>query len=559
MELTGRSIELRNNISDYLNAQGLWRHNHLAEPKFTALIELDLASIELSVAGPHQPHQWFKLADTAKSFQENVEQTKEKEYYEPAFGEALTDGAIAIASITSCTNTANPRQMIQAALLARNARNHNLKPKPWLKTSLSPGSRVVADYLAEADLLDDFAALGFDIVGFGCMTCIGNSGALEPHMETFADQGLETVVVLSGNRNFQSRVNPKVQVGYLMSPALVVAYSLAGTINIDIEEEPLSKAGQGDSIYLSDIMPSDEEVEAILVQVIKPELFERRNESLWDGTHHWQALAAAGSIQFDWNPQSTYIRRPIYLETMAREPVDSLDINNAHVLLVLGDNITTDHISPASAIPLNSQAGQWLTEQGESASDLNQYSTRRSNHEVMMRGSFVNPSLQNQLLDSQPAEGGWATAIHGNVQRVYDAALSYVEQGLPLVIFAGWNYGAGSSRDWAAKSQATLGIKAVIAQSFERIHRSNLIGMGVFPIEFLQGESAELLNLKGDELFNIRGLDTLTLGNNTVYLEIVRSPAFTCIYKLNLTIDVQQELQYLKHGGILPSIVRDVL
>jgi aconitate hydratase len=568
MRLTGRDDDTLAKIDAYLEIQSLWRHDDAPEPQFTEVIDLDLDAIEVSVAGPHQPHQWRKLADAASSFRQEImgegrdliatSSDNGKVYFEPSFGEPVTHGVISIAAITSCTNTANPSQMIQAGLLARNARARGLQPKPWVKTSLSPGSQVVADYLESAKLLGDFSALGFDLAGFGCMTCIGNSGKLEPHMEDFADDGLKTVVVLSGNRNFEGRVNPKVQIGYLASPALVVAYALAGTINTDIQREPLGQDASGNNVYLHDLMPDEEEVNALVAQTVLPELFRKRNATLWDGTHHWQQLSAVGSVQFPWDPASTYLRRPIYLQGVNPSPRASLAIKGAKPLMVLGDNVTTDHISPASAIPSESQAGEWLLERGEAIDDLNQYSTRRSNHEVMMRGAFVNRAVQNELLADQPAPGGWAKSASGEVMRVYDAALTYVEQGIPLLIFAGFNYGAGSSRDWAAKAQATLGVKAVVARSFERIHRSNLIGMGVFPIEFPVGKTSADLALDGSESLDLDGLDQLKVGVNPIQLLIIRGDqkqAFDVVLK----IDSTQEILYLRQGGILPYVVRKVV
>ena len=465
LELTGRSSQLRQKVISYMSAQSLWRRDDLQEPQFDELIELDLASIEPSVAGPHQPHQRQKLSDAAASFRNEVlgganliAGPAAQLFFEPSFGEPITHGAVVMAAITSCTNTANPSQMIQAGLLARNARKSGLARKPWVKTSLSPGSQVVADYLKQADLLEDFSALGFDLAGFGCMTCIGNSGTLEEHVEVFADQGLKGVVVLSGNRNFEGRVNPKVPAGYLASPALCVAYAIAGTIDIDLDTQPLTHGSDGQPVYLRDLMPSDVEVAAQVLEVVKPEFFQRRLATVWDGTHHWQALSAKGSVQFPWNPQSTYLRRPQYLADIQAEPKTSLAISGARALMVLGDNVTTDHISPAGAIPANSLAGQWLLERGEDPQDLNQYSTRRSNHEVMLRGAFTNRSVKNRLLDeNHTGLGAWAwNADHSECLPLFMAAKSYAEQHLPMVMFAGINYGAGSSRDWAAKAQACL-------------------------------------------------------------------------------------------------------
>jgi aconitate hydratase len=566
LELSGRSPELCRKVAAYMNAQPLWRHDGDAEPAFDELIELDLASIEPSVAGPHQPHQRQPLSAAAASFHREVlggdsliVGPSAQWFDEPSFGEPITHGAVVISAITSCTNTANPAQMIQAGLLARKARELGLKRKPWVKTSLSPGSRVVADYLGEADLLEDFSALGFDLAGFGCMTCIGNSGQLEEHVERFADQGLKGVVVLSGNRNFEGRVNPKVPAGYLASPALCVAYALAGTIDIDLQSQPLARTAEGREIYLRDLMPSDEEVALLQGRVVKPAFFQQRLAEVWDGTHHWQALSAEGSVQFPWSPDSTYLRRPRYLEQIQAAPKASLAIRDARVLMVLGDNVTTDHISPAGAIPADSLAGRWLLKRGEDPQDLNQYSTRRSNHEVMLRGAFTNRSVQNRLFgDDQPGSSAWAwNAARTERLPLYHAAESY--QGTPLVVFAGINYGAGSSRDWAAKAQALLGVRAVVARSIERIHRSNLIGMGVAPLLFKAGQQVEDLQLDGSEQLDFLGLDELGVGHNAITLVIRRAGAEAQQVELDLRLDSQQEIRYLANGGVLPYVIRKVV
>jgi aconitate hydratase len=421
---------------------------------------------------------------------------------------------------------------------------------------LSPGSRVVADYLRASGLLDDLAALGFDLTGFGCMTCIGNSGQLESHVQAFCKEGLRGVVVQSGNRNFEGRVNPSVGAGYLASPALIIAYAIAGTIDIDIEHAPLGQDQTGKDVLLRDLMPSDDEVKSLIAQFVTPDLFQSRKQTLWDGTPHWQTLNAQRSTRFCWEPKSTYIRRPQYLSAIQPEPAASLAIRDARVLLVLGDNVTTDHISPAGAIPPDSLAGRYLIEQGESPFDLNQYSTRRSNHEVMLRGAFTNRAVVNQMLGpKQPGKGAWAyTADRWTTLPVYEAALTYAAQGIPLVIVAGRNYGAGSSRDWAAKVQALLGVKAVIAYSFERIHRSNLIGMGVFPMEFASAEGLGEQIPTGQELLSFEGLDAIKVGTNSITLYISDR-----VIPLGLRIDSRQELEYLRNGGILPFVIRRVL
>lgn len=566
LTLSGRSPELCRQVVAYMTAQPLWRRDDLPQPQFDELIELDLASIEPSVAGPHQPHQRQSLSAAGASFRKEVlggegliAGPAAAEFFEPSFGQAISHGAVVMSAITSCTNTANPSLMIQAGLLARRARALGLQRKPWVKTSLSPGSQVVADYLGEAGLLEDFSALGFDLAGFGCMTCIGNSGKLEEHVEAFADQGLKGVVVLSGNRNFEGRVNPKIPAGYLASPALCVAYAIAGSIAIDLGRDALGQDRAGRPVFLHDLMPSDAEVAAEVARVLKPEFFRQRLATVWDGTHHWQALSAEGSVQFPWSPQSTYLRRPQYLADIQAEPKSSLAISGARALMVLGDNVTTDHISPAGAIPANSLAGQWLLDRGEDPQDLNQYSTRRSNHEVMLRGAFTNKSVKNLLLgDVQPGQGAWArSADHEQVLPLYEAAKTYA--GTPLVVFAGINYGAGSSRDWAAKAQALLGVRAVVARSVERIHRSNLIGMGVVPLQFRDGQGVEDLQLDGSEALDFVGLDDLRVGDNPVLLVIRRADGRCEEVELGVRIDSQQEISYLRHGGVLPYVVRKVV
>ncbi|MFK0095779.1 aconitate hydratase AcnA [Pseudomonas sp. NPDC090592] len=566
LKLTGRSEALCLQAASYMHVQNLHRRDELPEPEFDELIELDLASIEPSVAGPYQPHQRQPLSRSGPSFKDEVlgggnliAGPKAEQFFEPSFGQPISHGAVVISAITSCTNTANPAQMIQAGLLARNARRLGLQRKPWVKTSLSPGSQVVADYLAEADLLQDFSALGFELAGFGCMTCIGNSGKLEEHVETFADQGLKGVVVLSGNRNFEGRVNPKVPAGYLASPALCVAFAITGNIDTDLTQDALGYDAQGNPVYLHDLMPSDEEVAALVARVVKPEFFRQRLATVWDGTHHWQTLSAEGSLQFPWDARSTYLRRPQYLADIQAEPKASLAIQGARPLMVLGDNVTTDHISPAGAIPANSQAGEWLLERGEDPQDLNQYSTRRSNHEVMLRGAFTNKSVKNRLLgEEQPGPGAWAwNADRSQRQPLYDAAKSFADT--PMVIFAGINYGAGSSRDWAAKAQALLGVRAVVARSIERIHRSNLIGMGVLPLLFEAGQGVEDLHLDGSEHFDFIGLDELGVGDNRVGMVVHRASGQRDEIQLIARIDSLQEIRYLSNGGVLPYVIRKVV
>ncbi|AOB32544.1 aconitate hydratase [Bordetella sp. H567] len=561
LALSGRSDDQRERVRAYLQVQGLWRRDDMPEPRFDAVIPLDLATVQRSVAGPHQPHERQPLARAGASFTERLGVAQDKAV--PADGgvpvpaERPTDGAVLVAAITSCTNTANPLLMLQAGLLARRARERGLRRKPWVKTSLSPGSRTVGDYLAEAGLLQDLEALGFGLVGFGCMTCIGNSGGLAATADAMVDQGLRGVAVLSGNRNFEGRVNPKLPAGYLASPALVVAYAIAGNIRIDLEHEPLGTDTSGRPVWLRDLLPSDEEVAALASQVLRPALFQRRVATVWAGTPQWQALSAPSSVRYGWDPDSTYLRRPRYLESVARQAPPLAALRGARALLVFGDNVTTDHISPAGTIPAASAAGKWLLARGEATQDLNQYSTRRSNHEVMLRGAYTNKAVNNQLVGERGGAGAWAwDADRREVLPVYDAAATYAGRGIPLLVFAGWNYGAGSSRDWAAKAQALLGVRAVVARSFERIHRSNLIGMGVLPLVFTGDDHAQQLGLDGTESFDLLGLDALAVGDNTLTLRLHRADGARQDLRVSLRLDAEQEIRYLAHGGVLPYVVR---
>lgn len=567
LQLTGRSDEHIERIRRYLQAQRLWRHDSMPEPEFDDVVDLDLANVKRSMAGPFQPHQRQDLSRVRRSFDEQVtafaasDGKNSVELQWPASSAELDNGSVVIAAITSCTNTSNPYSMIQAGLLARNARRYKLAPKPWVKTSLSPGSRVVADYLNASGLLADFAAVGFDLTGFGCMTCIGNSGRLESHIEKLADGGFKGVAVLSGNRNFAGRVNPKVPATYLASPALVVVYSLVGTLNIDVEADPIARDATGENIYLRDLMPSDEQVADMVNTYLRKEDFQARARSVWKGTAQWAEIHAVASTLFDWDSGSTYLRRPQYLEGITKEPDAVESLRGARVLMQLGDNVTTDHISPAGAIPITSQAGRWLLEHGENPTDLNQYSTRRSNHEVMIRGAYTNRAIKNKIVGTQNGrEGGQAWNVsRSEVLPVYEASISHLEHNIPLIIIAGINYGAGSSRDWAAKVQSLLGVRAVIAQSFERIHRSNLIGMGVYPIEFTEDFDPASLVLQGDEEMDIDGLRALHPGVNDLRSVVKRAGEVVRLLNLTLRIDSDQEIRYLDHCGILPFVIRKLL
>ncbi|MDX2939363.1 aconitate hydratase AcnA [Streptomyces ipomoeae] len=562
LRLSGREEEHVRLVDAYLTAQGLKRTDDRPVPHYDQLLDLDLGTVEPSVAGPNLPHQRLPLSRVPASFRQAGGRTTTEA---DMFGEPLPDGPVAIASITSCTNTANPALIVRAGLIAERAVRAGLTAKPWVKTSLSPGSRVVEEYLREAGLLPALEKTGFHIVGFGCMTCIGNSGPLHPAMEDLAEKGAtEPVAVLSGNRNFAGRVNPRVSLSYLASPPLVVAYALAGSVLHDFDDEPLGTDHEGCPVFLRDLWPSDEEVASCVAEFVRPEMFRANAARIRQGTQAWQEIEAPGGTRFPWNPESTYIRRPPHLTDLTAHPPTRLRIDRARVLLLLGDDVTTDHISPAGAIPARSAAGQWLTERGVARRDLNQYSTRRSNHEVMLRGAFTNAAVTNLLLDhdsvARSGPGGHArTADGAHVLPVHQAAPTYREAGHDLVVVAGRNYGAGSSRDWAAKAQALLGVRAVIAESYERIHRSNLIGMGVLPLEFAEGDHASSYPFTGEQELSFEGLDGLTVGTNRVTLHLRGPDGRHTTAGLRLRVFSRQELEYLRHGGILPYVVRRAL
>ncbi|MFC7329219.1 aconitate hydratase AcnA [Marinactinospora rubrisoli] len=561
LRLTGRSAGHRAVVDAYLSAQGLKRTPRGPAPRYGRTVDLDLASVEPCVAGPHRPDQRLPLSGVPGSFTAAAGRPARPPAADPAFGAAVPDGAVAIAAITSCTNTANPALMVQAGMLARKARELGLTARPWVKASLSPGSRVVTRYLEAAGLLGPLEEIGFHTVGFGCMTCIGNSGPLHPRMEELAAAGADAVAVLSGNRNFPGRVNPAISLAYLASPPLVVAYALAGSVLHDFATEPLGRDTRGEPVHLKDLWPGDGEVAAQVAAAVTSGMFRENNAAIREGTRHWTELASQRGVRFTWDPRSTYIRRPPYLTGVEPRPPRHRRIDRARVLLVLGDNITTDHISPAGAIPRDSPAGRHLQDAGTPPRHLNQYSTRRSNHEVMLRGAFTNPAVANLLLPpGSRGRGGHAyTADGARVAPVYEAARTYRDAGLDLVVVAGRNYGAGSSRDWAAKAQALLGVRAVIAESFERIHRANLVGMGVYPLEFPAGRRAGDLALRGDETLSIEGLDDLRPGANTAVLRVRRADGTAAEFPLRLRLDSRHEVAYLRHGGTMPYVARRFL
>jgi aconitate hydratase len=561
LELSGRTPQHCRLVRGYLGAQHLIRHGDTPSPTYDENLVLDLGSVVPSLAGPRMPHERVSLPDVPDSFRNAGGSISPELGVDPVFGESLPQGSVAIAAITSCTNTANPTLMVQAALLAKRAAALGLRSKPWVKTSLSPGSRVVTDYLDKAGLLSALERLGFYTVGFGCMTCIGASGPLHPHMEELVDQGVVPTAVLSGNRNFPGRVNPRLSLGYLASPPLVVAYAIAGTILIDFDNDPVGHTETGDPVYLRDIWPSDPDVAEIVGRSVRPEMFAANTAAIRTGTQEWRDLTGQGDIQFHWHPESTYIRRPSYLTGLSATAAPDISLTAARVLLALGDNVTTDHISPAGAIPHDSAAADYLRRNGIRPRDFNHYSTRRSNHEVMLRGAFTNPAVVNSILpQDHSGKGGWAyTADRSEILPVFDSAPSYRAAGVPVVIVAGKNYGAGSSRDWAAKSQALLGVRAVIAESFERIHRSNLIGMGVLPVQFAHGDTVANHHFDGTETLALDGLDRIRVGMNELVLRIIHTDGTERALPTRIRLDTRNEIEYLRHNGTLPYVVRKAI
>lgn len=563
LRLTGRNDEQLALVADYAKAQGLW-HDPNATPRYSEHLELDLSTITPSIAGPKRPQDRIALNQAQSKFQEALPSyIREKTATEPVpvsmNGQnfTITNGDVVIASITSCTNTSNPSVMVGAALLAKKAVEKGLKAKPWVKTTLAPGSKVVTDYYNRADLTRYMEALGFNLVGYGCVTCIGNSGPLPAEISTaINERDLAAAAVLSGNRNFEGRISPDVRMNYLASPPLVVAYAIAGTMNHDFEKEPLGLDQNGAPVFLKDIWPSAQEIESVVAHSITSEMFRKDYASVFEGDHRWKALDTPTGETFEWDSNSTYVRKPPYFEGMPKNPVPVQDIAGARVLAMLGDSVTTDHISPAGNIKADSPAGKYLQSHGVERADFNSYGSRRGNHEVMIRGTFANIRLKNLLLDG--VEGGFTrNFLDGGAQStIYDASVAYQSAGIPLVILAGKEYGSGSSRDWAAKGTALLGVKAVIAESYERIHRSNLIGMGVLPLQFLEGQSAQSLALKGDEVFTITGIQALNSGKIPVTVDVEASgKKFTA----KVRIDTPGEADYYRHGGIMQYVLRSLI
>ncbi|MDR0594019.1 MAG: aconitate hydratase AcnA [Bifidobacteriaceae bacterium] len=593
--LTGRPESQVALIEQYCKAQGLWfdpAGPDYQEPVFSEYLELDLAAVEPSIAGPKRPQDRIRLRDAKQAFRRDLPNyapdvaaagagdEAEAESFpasDPAASDtakakavpvkvagrpefSLSHGHVAIASITSCTNTSNPSVMLAAGLLASKAVARGLKSKPWVKTSMAPGSKAVTAYYDKAGLTPALDALGFNVVGYGCTTCIGNSGPLAPEIsQAIAQHGLAVTAVLSGNRNFEGRIGPDIAMNYLASPPLVVAYGLAGTLDFDFETEPLGFDPDGRPVFLRDVWPSPAEVQAAIDETISREMYEKSYADVFAGDERWQSLPTPEGAVFEWDDASTYVRKPPYFESMGARPAPARDITGARVLAKLGDSVTTDHISPAGAIKADSPAGRYLAERGVAVKDFNSYGSRRGNHEVMMRGTFANIRLRNQLVDVQ---GGYTlNHLDGSVTTIFEAAEAYRAAGVPLVVLGGQEYGTGSSRDWAAKGTLLLGVKAVITESFERIHRSNLIGMGVLPLQFPPGQSADSLGLDGREVFDIAGVEALNSGvtPKTVQVTATGPDGRRIAFDATVRIDTPGEADYYRHGGILQFVLRQLV
>ena len=556
LKLTGRDEEHVALVEAYAKAQGLFR-DPVSNPQYTNTLELDLGTVEASLAGPRRPQDRVALGQAKAEFARTL---TEMHGETPAqTGDGLEHGSVVVAAITSCTNTSNPSVVIGAGLLAKRAVERGLQVKPWVKTSLAPGSRVVTEYLKAAGLLEYLERLGFHLVGYGCTTCIGNSGPLpEDVSAAVTERDLVVVSVLSGNRNFEGRIQAQVRANYLASPPLVVAYALAGRMTLDLTREPLGRDADGREVFLSDIWPTSQEIQASMGASVRSEMFTASYGSVFDGDARWQALPAPEGERFAWDPASTYIRHPPFFEDLTLEPAPVEDVRGARVLAVLGDSVTTDHISPAGAIPVDSPAGRYLIEQGVPPAEFNSYGARRGNHEVMMRGTFGNIRLRNQLAPG--TEGGWTRYQPDDEQLpIYDAAIRYQEAGTPLMVLAGKDYGSGSSRDWAAKGMRLLGVRAVIAESFERIHRSNLVNMGVLPLQFSEGDGVSLLGLSGREVFDLRGIANGLSPRGSIVVRALRADGGEVIFRTVVRIDTPEELVAFRHGGILPYVLRQLV
>ena len=566
LSFTGRDAAQVDLVEAYAKVQGMWRDESTPDPVFTATLELDLSTVEPSLAGPKRPQDRVVLSAVKKSGMEAIADYRgaaaaDNDQLARATGDDYTveDGDVVIAAITSCTNTSNPSVLVGAGLLARNAIAKGLKAKPWVKTSLAPGSQVVRDYLAKAELQDDLDALGFNIVGFGCTTCIGNSGPLIDKVADAVDEGdLVVGAVLSGNRNFEGRVHQQVRANYLASPPLVVAYALAGSLKVNLTTDPLGKDTDGNDVYLKDIWPTNQEIHDTMRECLTAEMYRSRYENVFEGPEEWQQIDSIKSETYGWQESSTYVKYPTFFEGMEREPGAITDITGARPLLILADSVTTDHISPAGGIQRESPAGEYLLERQIRPAQFNSYGSRRGNHEVMMRGTFANIRIRNEMVPG--VEGGVTThQPSGEQMPVYDAAMKYASDGVPLVIIGGKEYGTGSSRDWAAKGTTLLGARAVIVESFERIHRSNLIGMGVLPLQFTGGDTRATLGLDGTETFDIKGVAEGLSPRSDLDCTIHRADGSSIDVKLLCRIDTLDELDYYKNGGILQYVIRNML
>ena len=567
LRLTGRSEEQLALIKAYTQAQGMW-HDPAHEPEFSEYLELDLGTVVASIAGPKRPQDRIELTDAKQQFEKdllNYAQASNPAKVKDEAGREfeLDHGAVTLASITSCTNTSNPSVMLAAGVLARNANQRGLKAKPWVKTTLAPGSKVVTDYYEKSGLTSHLEDLGFFLVGYGCMTCIGNSGPLNDEISQAVNENdLAVTAVLSGNRNFEGRINPDIKMNYLASPPLVVAYALAGSMDFDFENEPLGQDSTGADVYLRDIWPDPVEVQQIADASIDSDMFNSKYATVFDGDEHWNSLPTPAGNTFAWDEKSTYVRKAPYFDGMPLEPTPVNDITGARVLAKLGDSVTTDHISPAGSFKAETPAGQYLIANGIQPKDFNTYGSRRGNHEVMIRGTFANIRLRNQLLDG--VEGGFTrdfTQADAPQSTIYDASQNYQAAGIPLVVLGGKEYGSGSSRDWAAKGTSLLGVKAVITESFERIHRSNLIGMGVLPLQFPAGESADSLGLDGTETFDITGVTELNSGTTpkTMAVRATKADGSVIEFDAVVRIDTPGEADYYRNGGILQYVLRSLV
>ncbi len=586
LRATGRDDELVGLVERYSKEQGLFRTDATPDPQFDALVELDLATIEPSVAGPRRPQDRVPLGGIRETFYtafaDRVAQpagngnggrtsAEEQERLDAEGGRArpdvalvdiegeeveMTHGSVAIAAITSCTNTSNPSVMVGAGLLAKHAVERGLRVKPYVKTSLAPGSRAVTDYLRDAGLVPYLEALHFHLVGYGCTTCIGNSGPLpEPVAQAVKDEDLVVAAVLSGNRNFEGRIHPQVRASFLASPPLVVAFALAGTVDVDLTQEPLGEDPNGQPVYLRDIWPTQQEIGDTLARVLNPQQFKEDYSHVFEGDERWQSLPVPASKEFEWDPESTYVREPPFVKDLSAEPAALRNIAGARVLVSLGDSVTTDHISPAGSIPPDSPAGRYLQEHGVAPRDFNSYGARRGNHEVMMRGTFGNIRLRNMLVPGK--EGYWTRHLpDGDMMTIYDASMRYQSEGTPLMVIAGKEYGSGSSRDWAAKGPLLLGVRATLAESYERIHRSNLVGMGILPLQFKPGENRESLGLTGHETFDIEGIAEDMTPGKVLTVRAKSDDGSVKSFEAIARLDGPIDLEYYRHGGILPAVLR---